>query len=403
MNKPTFVDLFGAPGGMSLGFSLAGMRPIGMLDIFEDGLETYRRNFPRVSRDSIVRSDAGSAGYVERFQESSGLRRGDVDVVIGGPPCQGFSTIGRTKIASLVKNGQRSGRSTRARFIDDSRNGLYKSFVGFVSKFRPKAVVMENVPGMMSYRNGRVVEQIREDFAGVGYRNIECRLLNAADFGVPQMRRRLFFVATRRRTVVEWPEPTHSPVTDQKMTRRRKAASRHITVRDALGDLPVLRPPPKHSKRTDYVRPYGRGPGCAFQRWARGNSGELHNNVTRWHRKKDLHVFKHMRPGGKWSELSGADRRKIGYSNDSFDDKWRRLPLDRPSWTVNAHLGKDGYMYIHPTQNRTVSVREAARLQGFPDSFVFRGSRSAQFRQVGNAVPPLLALAVAKTVKRMIR
>ncbi len=109
-----------------------------------------------------------------------------------------------------------------------------------------------------------------------------------------------------------------------------------------------------------------------------------------------------MKPGMKWSELSGRDRKLIGYSDDSFDDKWKRLPIDRPSWTVVSHLQKDGYMYIHPTQDRTISVREAARIQSFPDSFIFEGSRSSQFKQVGNAVPPLLALAIAKKVKAML-
>ena len=109
-----------------------------------------------------------------------------------------------------------------------------------------------------------------------------------------------------------------------------------------------------------------------------------------------------MEPGSKWSQLSTSDRRKIGYSDDSFDDKWKRLPLDKPSWTVTSHLSKDGYMYIHPTQNRTISVREAARLQSFPDWFVFDGSRGAQFRQIGNAVPPLLAMNIAKHLKKII-
>jgi len=109
-----------------------------------------------------------------------------------------------------------------------------------------------------------------------------------------------------------------------------------------------------------------------------------------------------MKPGGKWLDLSDKDRKKIGYSDKSFVDKWKRLPINAPSWTVVSHLHKDGYMFIHPTQNRTISVREAARLQSFPDSFVFYGSRTAQFKQIGNAVPPLLALAIAKHLKKIL-
>lgn len=400
MLKPAFIDLFGAPGGMSLGFKLAGMRPVGALDIFKAGLDTYALNFPEVPEENIVCSDAGSPGAVERFQRISGLSRGSVDMIIGGPPCQGFSTIGRTKIASLVRNGQRSGRSSNARFIDDRRNNLYKSFIRFVETFGPKAVVMENVPGMTSYRNGRVVEQVKEDFAAAGYHNVESRVLNAADYGVPQLRKRIFFIAMRRRTQIVWPDATHSPATNG--AKHKPLQTRHVTVRDALQDLPRLRLPAQNSKLRDDVLAYRHDPSCGFQTWTRRHSSKLHNNITRWHRRKDLSVFAHMRPGSRWSELPYADRRRIGYSNDSFHDKWKRLHPNRPSWTVNAHLSRDGYMYIHPTQNRTISVREAARLQSFPDRFVFVGSRSAQFRQVGNAVPPLLALAVAKSVKSMV-
>jgi DNA (cytosine-5)-methyltransferase 1 len=176
----------------------------------------------------------------------------------------------------------------------------------------------------------------------------------------------------------------------------------YVTVGDAIGDLPVLKLPEKGIKVKDSVRKYKKLPECEFQKWARGGQEMTHNNVTRWHRKKDIQVFKNMGEGGKWSDLSNADRKKIGYSDKSFNDKWKRLSNDDPSWTVVSHLAKDGYMYIHPTQNRTISVREAARLQSFPDSFVFHGSRSAQFRQVGNAVPPLLALAIAKHLKKIL-
>ncbi len=146
-----FIDLFGVPGGMSLGFKLAGMRPVGALDVFESGIETYRENFPEVTEENVVCADASANNVIEKFEKKACLKKGDVDVIIGGPPCQGFSTVGRIKIASLVKNGQRNGRSSDARFIDDKRNHLYKSFIRFVDRFKPKAVVMENVLGMVSY------------------------------------------------------------------------------------------------------------------------------------------------------------------------------------------------------------------------------------------------------------
>ena len=148
---------------------------------------------------------------------------------------------------------------------------------------------------------------------------------------------------------------------------------------------------------------YKTDPTCDFQTWARKNSGKVDNNITRWHRDMDKEIFAKMKPGDKWADLSARDRKRIGYNDDSFNDKWKRLPKDRPSHTIVAHLQKDGYMFIHPTQDRTISVREAARLQSFPDSFVFCGERGFQFRQVGNAVPPLLARAVGKTVLKILQ
>ena len=394
----TFVDLFGAPGGMSLGFKMAGMEPAGAFDLSKAGIETYRLNFPEVPEENIACADLSRSDIKETITRSTSLRPGDVDVVIGGPPCQGFSTVGRSKIASLVKNGQRSG-SSNPRFIDDERNSLYKSFINLVCHFRPSAVAMENVPGMISYRDGEVVRQICEDFRHAGYGDIGYNILNAADFGVPQMRRRIFFVAVRGGGPFEWPKQTHFGADAP----HPLGAQRHVVVADALGDLPVLPRPKKFAKQTDSVRKYRKSPSCAYQIWARDGMSVLYNNITRWHRQKDVDVFRKMTPGGKWSQLPLADRMRIGYSNDSFDDKWKRLSTDRPSWTVTSHLSKDGYMYIHPTQSRTISVREAARLQSFPDSFRFLGSRGAQFRQIGNAVPPLLARALARNVAEMLR
>ena len=148
---------------------------------------------------------------------------------------------------------------------------------------------------------------------------------------------------------------------------------------------------------------YKTNPTCDFQTWARKNSGKVDNNITRWHRDMDKEIFAKMKPGDKWADLSARDRKRIGYNDDSFNDKWKRLPKNRPSHTIVAHLQKDGYMFIHPTQDRTISVREAARLQSFPDSFVFCGGRGSQFRQVGNAVPPLLARAVGKNVLKILQ
>ncbi len=401
MGKLSFVELFGVPGGLSMGFELAGMKSVGALDIFEPGIETYRKNFPKVKKENVVCEDASVPNVVEKFQKITSLKKGDIDIIIGGPPCQGFSTMGRIKMASLVKNGQRKGNSN-ARFINDKRNHLYKSFIKFVDKFKPKAIVMENVLGMVSYKNGTVVKQIEEDFKNVGYVNVDSKVLNALDYGVPQSRKRIFFIATRTNKPITWPKETHFPKNGMDRTLISPNLKNHNTVWDAIADLPLLKLPKKMSKVTHSEKKYKTDPLSDYQKWIRGKAEKVENNITRWHREKDIQVFKNMKPGGKWSELSKTDRKKIGYSDKSFVDKWKRLPIDSYSWTVTSHLHKDGYMYIHPKQNRTISVREAARLQSFPDSFVFCGSRSAQFIQIGNAVPPLLSMAIAKTVKKII-
>lgn len=402
MTKLSFIDLFGVPGGMSLGFKIAGMKSVGALDVFDSGIVTYKKNFPETPEENIVCADASRNNIVEKFRKETSLKQGDVDVIIGGPPCQGFSVIGRIKIASLVKNGQRNGRSSDARFINDKRNNLYKSFIKFVGWFKPKAVVMENVLGMKSYKKGSVVEQIKDDFTRVGYPNVDCKVLNAVDYGVPQSRRRVFFIATRNKKTISWPNPTHFPKSEFDRTYLNKADKEYVSAWDAISDLPSLSLPEKYIKQRNSIRKYRKEPSCDFQKWARDDLEFSENNITRWHRKKDVQVFRNMKPGGRWSDLSDADRKKIGYSDKSFVDKWKRLPIDAPSWTVVSHLHKDGYMYIHPTRNRTISVREAARLQSFPDSFVFYGSRSAQFKQIGNAVPPLLAMAIAKHLKKIL-
>ena len=401
--KPKFIDLFGVPGGMSLGMKMAGLQPIAVLDNFEEGLETYGKNFPEVPKRNIVNADASEKNIVEIFQSRTGLRPADVDVIVGGPPCQGFSNVGRVLISKLIKNGKRRGKKAEPRFIQDERNNLYKTFVKFVTHYKPRSIVMENVPGMLSYRDGWAVKQIMQDFGKAGYPNISYRILNAADYGVPQIRKRIFFVATRKNKIQNMrPQPTHFE--NNGLDRKQLDASSpdYVTVMEAIGDLPHLSIPEKAKKIKEAVREYRKDPTCDFQTWARKNNGKVDNNITRWHRDMDKEIFAKMKPGEKWKDLSARDRKRIGYNDDSFNDKWKRLPKNKPSHTIVAHLQKDGYMFIHPTQDRTISVREAARLQSFPDSFVFCGGRGSQFRQVGNAVPPWLAMAVGKTVLNII-
>ena len=413
--KFTFIDLFAAPGGMSLGFEMAGFKSIAAVDIDEKGMMTYSQNFPEA--EAIV-ADIRKLSSSE-LMKRAGISKGDVDVIIGGPPCQGFSTIGRVKIASLVREGTWKLSNPHPRFIDDPRNVLYREFVRIVNDLRPAFFVMENVPGMMSYRNGEIVRQILEDFVRIGYR-AEARVLNAVQYGVPQVRKRIFFIGTRLPDVeIRWPRPMYidpsatSPDISQ-------AALDHfidvdagetrlkppITVWEALGDLPD--PVPGKPRLADQPIPYDKPPFCEYQRfmreWGGGPpDGNVHNHVTRQHSERDIAAFSIMKEGMWWKDLPYDIRKQFGYRDDIFHDKFKRLCRSKPSWTVVAHLYKDGYMYIHPTQPRTITVREAARLQSFPDRFIFYGSRTSQFKQVGNAVPALLAKAVADELRKIAR
>lgn len=401
MRKFTMIDLFAAPGGLSLGFEMAGFKPVLAVDIDPKGMLTYSRNFPD---SEVVVADIRKLESRE-IMRRAGISPGDIDVIVGGPPCQGFSTIGRVKIASLVREGVWDLKNQHPRFIDDPRNALYKEFVRIIRELQPAVFVMENVPGMMSYRNGEIVREIIEDFEKIGYRT-EARVLNAVRFGVPQVRKRIFFIGTRIPDLpIIWAQPTHGEPADscaslEHFVEDRTKLKPPVTVWEAIGDLPD--PVPGRAGLADVRLDYDREPFSDYQRWAREGADGVHNHIARQHSRRDIEVFSMMGEGQWWRDLPPEVKKLYGYRDDIFHDKMKRLRRDRPSWTVVAHLYKDGYMYIHPTQPRSITVREAARLQSFPDRFVFCGSRTDQFKQVGNAVPPLLAKGVAEAVRRML-
>ena len=408
----TTIDLFCAPGGLTLGFEMAGFTSLLGVDKNHDGMLTYHHNFPKAR---AITADIKEEMDSKRLMNEAGIEEGQIDVIIGGPPCQGFSNIGRVKIASLVREGVWDLSTARPRFIDDPRNVLYKEFIRIVRDLRPKFFVMENVPGMKSYRNGEIVDEIIEDFNAVGYFT-DSRVLNAVEYGVPQKRKRIIFIGTPLKGLeISWPRPTHfdfdAGITtldkfietyEQGGRKRRKEAKPCVTVWEAIGDLPDP-VPGRHGLGDlplDYDKPVDEDE--RYARWARRGSNKVHNHITRQHSSRDVKVFSIMEEGMWWKDLPRSAKKLYGYRDDIFHDKMKRLYRKKPSWTVVAHLYKDGYMYIHPTQPRSITVREAARLQSFPDRFIFMTSRTSQFRQVGNAVPPLLARAVAMEVRGML-
>lgn len=387
--KFNVTDLFGAPGGLALGFRMTGHYSIiACVDSDEVAVNTYSENFP----ETEIIADRVENVTVKRLLDAANAKRDEIDLVIGGPPCPGFSIVGRVKIASLVRTGKwNKVNNDHPRFIDD--NILYREFVRLVRGLEPKFFVMENVSGMVSHNGGGTVKHIVKDFSRIGYRT-DWRILDAVDYGVPQRRKRIFFIGNRLGLPNPFPAPTHCLFGENPNDEKLDEA---VTVWDAIGDLPRI-----HQGEGREPQRYRRKPFSRYQRWARHHSKYVFNHIARRHSNRDLKLFAYMGEGMKWKDLPSRFRRMYGYRDDVFHDKMKRLLRNRPSWTITAHLAKDGYMYIHPTQDRSITVREAARLQSFPDTFIFRGARSSQFCQVGNAVPPPLARAVADEISRVL-
>jgi DNA (cytosine-5)-methyltransferase 1 len=379
-----FVDIFASPGGLSLGFKMAGFKPLAGVDIDKDGLQTFSYNF---TDSKVLLRDVRELDGRELLNEL-GVSSGEIDVIGGCPPCQGFSNVGRVKIASLVRVGVWKLENGNPRLIDDPRNLLYEEFIRLIKDCMPKFIVMENVSGMVSYGNGDLIEEVKRKFQTIGY-TVNFRILDAADFGVPQHRKRIFFVGNRLGMQNPFPKAPQDGCSD---------CNDPVTVWDAIGDLPPLSA--GHGKE---IMKYNKPAFHGYQEWARDGSSYVFNHVARPHTRRDVETFRYMRLGDKWKDLPQKYRDLYGYRNDIFNDKFKRLWKNKPAWTITAHLCKDGYVYIHPTQSRTITVREAARLQSFPDKFVFKGSRTSQFKQVGNAVPPLMAKAVALGIKKALK
>lgn len=369
--RPVVLDLFCGAGGLSLGFQMAGYHIAMGIEQDLNAARTHSNNFGHIYDPRDINAIRNPETYLRQFYTPL------PDVIIGGPPCQGFSRVGRGKLRHL--------RGDDA-YLLDPRNRYWLEFARFVRKLRPFYFVMENVPDLMFYVHEGVllIEQIRDMFERrLGY-HADIWVLHAAEFGVPQTRDRLFIVGNRLRHEMPQPAASHKGCP--------------VKVWEAIGDLPIV----FHDCRDDEM-PYV--PRCEpndYTRLMRAGAGDtLYNHQTRFHNQQDLQAFNWMPEGGRYVELPARFRR---YRADIFEDKYRKLFRARPSWTLEAHIGKDTYRHIYPSRPeepeppRTISVREAARLQSFPDRFRFAGAFTKQFFQVGNAVPPLLARAIASAI-----
>jgi DNA (cytosine-5)-methyltransferase 1 len=376
--RPKTLDLFAGAGGLSLGLHWAGFETSYAIDHNPVAVETLEANLGHLDAKALLRDlskytprdlrkDLGCTGF------------DDISIVAGGPPCQGFSRIGRAKLRSLKTL---SGRAPADR---DPRNDLYRSFLRFVSTIRPKVALMENVPGMLSYDGRNIADQISDDLEALGYQ-VTYSLLDAQFFGVPQSRARLFFVGVRKDLGIKFV----FPITTNRAGKRLHQA---VTVREAIADLPPIR-----NGARDWIRPYeAKGRLCEFAKKMRDGADPrtVFDHVCRQQNDQDVRAFRLLKQGGKYVDLPARFKR---YRDDIFDDKYRKLQWNKPSWCLTAHLSRDCYSHIHPSQARTISVREAARLQSFPDHWYFGGNLGDKFQLVGNAVPPLLAQRLGEAI-----
>jgi DNA (cytosine-5)-methyltransferase 1 len=358
--RPTAIDLFCGAGGLSLGLQDAGFAVLVGADSDPASVESHSANLGSLG----YLGDLSDADRFLRQLREWGIAR--VDLVAGGVPCQPFSRAGRSKIRSLVDQGRRP--------TVDPRAGLWRSFVEVVRGLRPRAVLLENVPELMAWGDGAVVAGVCASLEDLGYRT-DARILNAYDFGVPQHRARLIIVATRLGDLFAWPREYGT-----------------ATVRDAIGDLPPV-PPAHQDERTHYRSPQSRLQIRMRRDVPVEDRDWVYDHVTRDVRPDDAEAFAHLREGQTYADLPHHLQR---YRTDIFTDKYKRLTWDALSRSITAHIAKDGYWYIHPDQHRTLSIREAARIQTFPDWFRFAGRSTSQYRQIGNAVPPLLAEAIGR-------
>lgn len=376
------IELFSGAGGFGWGWREAGFAQIASIDHDPIATRTCELNL-RTEHGLILNRD------LERFSppdlaELIGRRPRDLLAIVGGPPCQGWSKVGRGKIRSLDQRAKN--------LLKDPRNGLYRRFLQYVDYFRPPLCVMENVPGMLSIEGENVAGAILANFKAIGYR-ASVALVNARWFGVPQDRRRLIFIAARESQSLR--VDAHG-IEDFAHHFRLGLLdlSAETTVWQALADLPVIDHGTTEDPQT-YEPPAGRPSRYAAIMRSRSN-GLVLDHVCRGHNAQDLKAFRWMREGGLYHELPAHLKR---YRDDIFRDKYKKLIRDQPAWTVTAHFEKDVYTHIHPSQPRTVSVREAARLQSFPDDYRFAGHMGDRFRQIGNAVPPLMAWGIAEYVR----
>lgn len=338
------IDLFCGCGGLSLGFEKAGINVLVGIDAWQDAITTFNYNH---KNSKGICADLSTLEPSEIEKELNGK---SVDLIIGGPPCQGFSVAGK-------------------RIVDDVRNKLYKNFVRFVEYYKPKAFMMENVPNILSIGGGIVRDSIVKDFSDSGYK-VVYKVLTASNYGTPQNRRRAFFVGFKDGKEFIFPQQTVEQL---------------VTSYEALSDLP--------ENSLEDGSDYPMTTNCDYQKLMRCNSSKIYNHQITEHSDKTKEIIALVPDGGNYKHLPPElqQTRKVHIA-------WTRLNSQKPSFTIDT-----GHRHhFHYKWNRIPTVRESARIQSFPDDFIFLGTKTSQYKQVGNAVPPLMAEAIAKKLKETL-
>ena len=346
MSTLNVLDLFCGAGGLSYGFECAGFDILLGIDNDAKALETFELNH---KGSKSICGDITQITYEDHIKPL--LDGKQIDVIIGGPPCQGMSLSGPRK-------------------FDDPRNKLYLSYIRLVKEIQPKAFVIENVPGLVGLFGGQIKDSIIEKLTEMGYR-IEYKILCSADYGVPQSRKRVVFVGTK---VGSFEYPAINPNV--------------VTCSMALSDLPAL-----EDELGEEVSEYATLPQNHYQQLMRRRSDVVLNHVAASHSDKVKKIIALVPDGGNYKNLPEEYR-----ESRNFHVAWTRFASNKPAPTIDT-----GHRHhFHYKYNRVPTVRECARLQSFPDDFKFLGNKTQQFRQVGNAVPPLMAQAIAEQVKKML-
>lgn len=469
-----YMDMFAGCGGISLGFLTAGFTPVASIEMDPWAAQSHGANFGKrfvggdraahhVPRDAVTET----ADTVFGELELQGSTDNQIDVLVGGPPCQAFARVGRAKLREQARI--REEVTADQAFLVDGRVSLWERYVAFIRATKPVALLMENVPDILNHGGTNVAELVSKSLAEEGY-DVAYTLLNSVWYGVPQMRERMILIGIHRSTGIKprFPVPTHHLVLPSGYTSSKNAARRVLkaegsahhrwipdpvpgspvatSASDALADLPHLYA--EEMLRTGAIRRGAKNPSEPVDYTAKKPATAYSRLMREWHGfttkattghvfrylPRDYKIFSEIEPGWEYPQVHAYVERKIAtwlagraqrglptstrdadvsafiaswrlpYDPNKFPNKWWKLRPDAPVRTLMAHLGKDSYSHIHfdSEQARPITVREAARLQSFPDGFVFKGSMNPAFKQIGNAVPPLFAYAIARGIRECL-